>query len=187
MSTDENLFVTLPGMMGCGKTTVTGELSRRLGARAFDLDEIIQVKTGRTISELFAQGERMFREAERATLDALVQPVSPRTGIRVIALGGGALTHNPTRALAFSAGPSVYLRCSSAVLIERLSVDQERKKRPLLAGKDWKDRLRSLLESRAEVYEQCSIIVDAEAKPAQVAESIVEALRAHDEQAERKL
>jgi shikimate kinase len=178
MATRHHLFITLSGMMGSGKSTVGDELARLLSAQVCDLDEEIPRHSGgRSIPELFSDGETVFREAERATIAALIALPLPQPGHRVLALGGGALTHPATRALAFSSGPSVYLRCSLPVLIERLSPPEQRAKRPLLAGEDWRDQLQALLEARREVYEQCDIIVDADGPAPDVAQEIFEALR----------
>lgn len=170
--------ITLAGMMGCGKSTVSEALRPLLNDVSIgDLDEAIPSEAGRSIAELFREGELAFREAERAALEKLVHLSSSRAKIEVIALGGGALTHPPTRDLAFSAGPCVYLRCSLPVLVERLSPPEQRAKRPLLAGGDWKEKLAALLETRREVYEQCDIIVDADEPAPDVAQQIFEALR----------
>ncbi|MGO9898243.1 MAG: bifunctional shikimate kinase/3-dehydroquinate synthase [Solirubrobacteraceae bacterium] len=74
----------LTGFMGAGKTTAV----RALGARAVDLDEVIEQRLGRSVAEVFVQdGEAAFREAEeRITLELLADP-----GVRVLALGGGAV------------------------------------------------------------------------------------------------
>ena len=178
MAANKHLFVTLSGMMGSGKSTVRDELAKLLYASVCDLDDALASHAGgRTIPQLFAEGEAVFREVERASLEALVGVTLPTPCHQVIALGGGALTHPPTRELAFSAGPSVYLRCSLPVLIERLSPAEQRAQRPLLARPDWRETLAALLEARREVYEQCDIIVDAEGPAPDVAQRIFEALR----------
>lgn len=178
MADEKHLFITLSGMMGSGKSTVRDELAGRLDAIVCDLDDAIPSHAGgRSVSELFAAGEAEFREAERATLEAVLATRALQPRHCVVALGGGALTYGPTRELVLSAGPSVYLRCSLPVLIERLSPAQQRAKRPLLIGDDWKEKLKALLEARREVYEQCDIIVDAEGPAPDVAQQIFEVLR----------
>jgi shikimate kinase/3-dehydroquinate synthase len=74
----------LIGFMGAGKTTAV----RAVGAPAIDLDEAIEQRLGRSVAEVFRQdGEAAFREAEeRITLELLAD-----SGVRVLALGGGAI------------------------------------------------------------------------------------------------
>ena len=66
--------VFLVGFMGAGKTSVGRALSRRLGWRFEDLDDRIQAREGRSVSEIFQQsGEAGFRQAERAALAELLE------------------------------------------------------------------------------------------------------------------
>ena len=59
----------LVGFMGSGKTTMARALGRRLGWRALDLDEEIERREGRTVSQVFAsEGEGYFRRVEREVL-----------------------------------------------------------------------------------------------------------------------
>src|SRR5207302_1481429 len=84
----------LIGFMGAGKSTAVRSLAGTLGVRAIDVDDVIEERLGRSVSELFAsEGETMFRAAEeRVTLELLCAP-----GEAVIALGGGAVMHEAVR------------------------------------------------------------------------------------------
>ena len=76
----------LIGMMGTGKTTVGALVAQQLGKPFVDLDTEVMVATGKTIHDLFAEGEEMFRSAESAVLIAAAN----RTPA-VISTGGGAV------------------------------------------------------------------------------------------------
>lgn len=77
--------IILIGMMGCGKTTCGGLLSRRLDRELVDTDALIAAREGRSIPEIFAaQGEDRFRELERGVAEELAR----REGL-VVACGGG--------------------------------------------------------------------------------------------------
>src|SRR5437660_1751049 len=77
----------LAGFMGTGKTTVGRHVATRLSAPFFDVDETIQERTGRPISEIFdSAGEQQFRTMESAIIKELVQKNRV-----VIAAGGGSL------------------------------------------------------------------------------------------------
>ena len=87
--------IVLIGMMGCGKTTVGGLLTRRLGLELADTDALIEERTGRTIPDIFAaDGEARFRALELE----LCRELSGWEGL-VIACGGGL----PTQAEAIAA------------------------------------------------------------------------------------
>ena len=74
----------LVGFMGSGKSTLARALGRRLSWRAIDLDEEIERREGRTVSQVFAkEGEAYFRKVEREVLLAL----QPMRNV-IIATGG---------------------------------------------------------------------------------------------------
>jgi shikimate kinase/3-dehydroquinate synthase len=87
--------VALIGFMGAGKSTLGRDVAERLGRELVDLDREIERQSGERVPELFARGEAAFRVVEGGTArDAL-----RRTEPAVIALGGGAVGDDGTRAL----------------------------------------------------------------------------------------
>jgi shikimate kinase len=125
-----NRCVVLIGFMGAGKTTVGRALALRLRCDFHDLDEIIEQREQRTVSEIFAaSGEAAFRLAESSALAALLQERSAVSDL-VIALGGGAFTQEQNRAALAAAGAITILL--EAPLDElRRRIDGEDKVRPL--------------------------------------------------------
>ena len=78
--------IALVGFMGAGKSTVGPLLADALSLQWIDTDHEIEVQEGRSIEEIFRQGEQAFREIEsRVVIDLLVQDDV------VVSLGGGAL------------------------------------------------------------------------------------------------
>ena len=64
--------IALIGFMGTGKTSVGRILAEQLGFEFLDTDELIQSRTERSITEIFAQdGEPAFRAMERAVVSEL--------------------------------------------------------------------------------------------------------------------
>ena len=63
MKSKENLVFL--GMMGSGKSSVGSIVSKKLNIDFIDVDQLIEKKTGMTISKIFqTEGEEYFREIE---------------------------------------------------------------------------------------------------------------------------
>ena len=87
--------IVLTGFMGSGKSTVGPLVARRLGWRFVDVDDIIEAEAGCTIAEIFARdGEQAFRDREHAIIAQLASGDA-----LVLALGGGAIEREETRAV----------------------------------------------------------------------------------------
>ena len=94
MSEDKNNKICLAGFMACGKSTVGRCLASRLGCRFLDLDAYIVEREGRSIPEIFLEGEAVFRQRE---YEALVAALDEAKDERlVLALGGGAFAQQRT-------------------------------------------------------------------------------------------
>ena len=155
--------VFLIGFSGCGKSTIGPRLARRLKARFYDTDAMIEQRTARKINEIFREdGEATFRALESETIRRLVS----RSQRKVIALGGGAFSHRTNRALIKKSGVVVvYLSCPVRELYRRL---QHLSDRPLLdgrpaAGETMRQaklrRIAELLENRKDAYRQAHLRV----------------------------
>ena len=79
--------------MGAGKTTLGREVAARLDRVFVDTDDAIEEETGRTISDLFADDERVFRAVESRVVVATMREPEPL----VIGLGGGVVEDWYTR------------------------------------------------------------------------------------------
>ena len=108
--------IYLVGFMGAGKTTVGRELSARIGAPFFDLDELIEAAEKMSIKQLFADlGEAHFRKRERDVLRS-----TRHLADAVIATGGGTFTFDENIQFIQSEGLSVYLSAPYSLLRSRI-------------------------------------------------------------------
>lgn len=108
--------VVLVGFMGVGKTSVGTELARLLDRAFVDTDPMVEQRSGRSIPELFAEGEPVFRTFEReAVRTALHLPPC------VIALGGGAFSQPGAAELIRARALVVHLYTPWGVLRHRLA------------------------------------------------------------------
>ena len=145
--------IVLIGLMGAGKTSIGRRLAARLGLPFRDADAEIELAAGCTVSELFERwGEASFRDGERRVIRRLLagDPL-------VLATGGGAFMDPQTREVIRSDAISVWLRCSLATLVRRVSGRQHR---PLLHDADPAEVLTRLMRARNPVYAEADIIVD---------------------------
>jgi len=165
-TTDGSLrHIVLAGFMGTGKTTVGRLVAGRLGWPFTDTASVIEARAGCSIADLFAQqGEAAFRALE-VQVCAEIAAGSPG----VIATGGGALLHIPTRALVSARGLVICLSCDLATLIKRVGYDPAR---PLFSAD--RERLAALYAARAAHYRSLPHQIDTTGKtPAQITEEIV--------------
>ncbi|MFC6238365.1 shikimate kinase [Longivirga aurantiaca] len=161
--------VVLVGVPGSGKSTVGGVLAELLGVTLRDTDRDIEVVAGKSIPDIFVDdGEPAFRALERT---AVATAIAEHDG--VLALGGGAVIDEGTRAL-LRDQPTVWLQVSAAGGAKRVGLDVPR---PVLLG-NVRGRLATLVAERSPLYaEVATITVETDGRsPAEVAEVIVQTL-----------
>lgn len=166
-------LVVLVGPMGSGKSTVGALLAERLGVAYRDTDADIVAAQGREISDLFVdEGEPYFRELER---EAVATALAEHTG--VLALGGGAVLDEDTRAL-LAGLPVAYLSMDVEEAVRRVGLGAAR---PLLAvnpRRQW----RELMDARRPLYTEVARVVVAtdDRTPEEVAQAVLDALELKD-------
>ena len=144
MSPDHRPVVVLVGPMGAGKTTVGQLIAESWGVSFRDTDVDVETRDGREISDIFVEsGEDHFRDLEAA---AVAAAVAEHEG--VLALGGGAVLREETRAL-LSGLPVVFLRVGLSDAVKRVGLGVGR---PLLLG-NVRSRIKALLDERTPIYE----------------------------------
>ncbi len=157
----------LVGFMGAGKTTVGRELASSLGYSFIDLDDVIALKAGRSVQQIFAErGESEFRRLETEAIRSYQDQTHS-----VIALGGGAYVSEENRRLLRQIGKTIWLNCSLEVCLARTRGDRSR---PLLGNEE---EMRALLVTRRASYAQADFVIDArEMTPEQLVKQIVRLL-----------
>jgi shikimate kinase len=144
--------IALVGMMGAGKTVVGRRLASRLGLDFIDSDHEIEAAARMTIPEIFQRhGEAYFRDRECRIVGRLVAE-----GGRVVATGGGAFIHPPTRAALKDNAVSVWLKADFDILMRRV---RKRQNRPLLHTPDPEGTMRQLIGERYPVYAEADVTI----------------------------
>ena len=141
--------VALIGFMGTGKTAAGKLLAEKLGKRFIELDAFIEKKAGKSVNEIFKDGELAFREMEIAA----VKEVSAGKN-QVIACGGGVVLNRINIDRLKQQAIIVYLTATPGVIMRRTTGAE----RPLLNTPDRLQRIHELLKFRRPFYERAADI-----------------------------
>jgi len=144
--------LALAGFMGVGKSSVGRLLAVELGRPFVDTDPEAEAIAGRSIEDCFRSGEEAaFREAEALAVREVLA-----AGASVIALGGGAMLREDTRALLLQRAVVVFLHVSWSEL--RVWLPDLVATRPLLQGRS-EEEVHRLYRSRLAIYRQAHLRV----------------------------
>ncbi len=129
--------------MGAGKTTLGAALAELLDRSFVDVDAEIEERAGTSIAEIFRDpGEARFRDLEEEGIRDALRAPEPA----VIALGGGALGSEATRALLRARAFTILVEVDASVAWERASASD----RPLARDEQ---QFLALYSERLPVYE----------------------------------
>lgn len=146
----------LVGLPGSGKTTVGQSVAERTGRTFLDLDQEIERREGRSISQIFGEkGEPYFRKRERELTEEL-----RLVGNMIVSPGGGWMSSPEVVALVRPPSRIVYLKVRPETALKRLG--PMRMMRPLLTRPDPLAELRRIFDSRRRVYETADSVIDTE-------------------------
>lgn len=164
-------IVVLVGPPGSGKTSVGLVVARLTGRQFRDTDGDIEAAAGRPIPDIFlTDGEPAFRAMER---EAVATALTSHDG--VLALGGGAILAEPTRAL-LKQQTVVFLSVTMPTGVRRTGLATNR---PLLTGVNPRATYKALLDARLPLYQEVATLEVAtdDLTIGQVATVIVEELK----------
>lgn len=160
------MHIYLVGFMASGKTTVGRELAAARNLSFVDLDEVVELRAGRSISEIFDRsGEPRFRELEHEAL----REVAARSPA-VVAAGGGAFATERNAELMRRTGITVWLDVPFDTIVRRVGEGEERA-RPLFESEEG---ARELFETRRDAYRRADerIVVRGDETASEVASRI---------------
>lgn len=158
--------IVLAGMPGCGKTTVTEELSKLTGRKAVDTDSLVEESAGMSVPEIFSQyGEKRFRELEAQA----VRSTAKEKGL-IIATGGGAVL-DPGNIRALKGNGRIYYLKRD---LDLLSLDG----RPLSKSRETLDKM---FKARDPIYSNCAdAAINNDLSPVLTAQRIKDELGSSD-------
>jgi shikimate kinase len=139
--------IVLVGPMAAGKTSLGRRLAKEMNVPFVDSDVVFQTRYGAITDFFAAQGEAEFRKREAEIIvEQLKQP-----GLRVFALGGGAVMNDHTRQL-LREYPVVLLMTTQAAVLRTANLSR----RPLL--RDDPEAWNRILNERRHLYEEVADI-----------------------------
>lgn len=131
------------GLSGCGKTTIGKILAKKLNMKYCDIDEYIEEREGKSIPEIFKNGEDHFREIESRA----VKEVSQNSSM-VISTGGGVIKLPENMEQLRKKGIIIFINRP----VEDIVSDIDISNRPLL--KDGKEAVYKLYRERYFLYKK---------------------------------
>ncbi len=147
-NTQKSYKIALIGFMGVGKTSIANDLSALLSWQHYDIDHIIEKRTNKSISDIFAhEGEENFRKEESKILHELSQKKHC-----IVSCGGGIVEKVENLHFLESFDHVLWIYRD----LKSYQNKNDNSNRPL-----WKDDVLDLFDSRKEKYfKACTAIVD---------------------------
>jgi len=155
--------------MGAGKSYIGKRLAERLDYDFMDLDDYLESKANRSISDIFEkEGEDYFRQLERQCLLETFD-----SSKKIIATGGGTPCFFDNIDQINQHGLSIFLDIEIEVLLERLMEGQAH--RPLLQNKS-KEALKAFIvakiNQRRPFYESAHLVFTQKDKSVKAVEEL---------------
>lgn len=141
----------LIGMPASGKSTLARKVANKLNWQAVDLDQEIEKKSQKSISQIFAkEGEPFFRKIEAEALRKI--PIEPE---KIVATGGGTPCFHQNLDYMLERGKVIFLNVPLSVILERILA--QKLQRPMFVRKtdaEIQDFLERLYQERLPFYEK---------------------------------
>ena len=152
--------------MGVGKSTLGRFLANSLRYKFVDTDDLIEERTGKTITEIFkTEGEAHFRRLEHELVEEMAS-----WNRMVISTGGGLVTANNNLESLKAYSFVVCLWASPETIYHRIKRQQHR---PLLQTENPIETIKELLKNRAPFYKQSDLLVHTDNRPLRVVAQLV--------------
>lgn len=162
----KNINIVLIGLSGCGKSTVSKELCKRLNKNIISTDEKIEKDYDMSIHEMFQKSEEYFRERE----SKVIEKVSLLDNT-IIDSGGGVIKNETNMNQLYRNGIVFYINRPVEGIISTINFAS----RPLVKD-DGVLALKRLYEERHELYERYGEIEIINRDIEETVEKIIEKL-----------
>jgi shikimate kinase len=166
--------IVLVGFMGTGKTLIGKLLAARLKKQRLCLDDMIEWKVGKPITQIFnEEGEDFFRSIEKEMVEAVSHDRDA-----IIDAGGGVVIDQENIRRLKEHGIVICLKARPEVIYERTKGLLHR---PLLNTPNPVESIRELLGKREKYYNRADYEIDtSESMPEDVVDKIIKILDKKD-------
>jgi shikimate kinase len=137
--------IVLIGTPGCGKTTIGKLVAKKLNIPFCDVDKYIEKTEGKSIKDIFIDGEAHFREIESKAIK-VISKISPL----VISTGGGAVKIPTNIEVLRMNSFIIFLNRPVEIIVSDIDISD----RPLLAG--GAEKVYELYRERYPLYKKYS-------------------------------
>jgi shikimate kinase len=151
MKIHKKTSLALIGFMGTGKSAVGQVLAEKLGKKLVEMDSVIVTKSGKSIPQIFDEGEIAFRELEIEVVKKLAEGRN-----QIISCGGGVVLNKINIDRLKIDSLIVWLTAAPAVILKRIRADKT--SRPLLKSNSNLADIREMLRYRNPFYERAADI-----------------------------
>lgn len=158
--------IVLIGLPGSGKTTVGRSLSEKINREFFDSDLEIEKSQGKSINEIFKNGEEYFRNLETEILKILIAKEN------IIFASGGGIVERACNLDLLKDHYVIFLDRS----VEDILKDLDETTRPLLKDKPY-EKLKTLADKRREKYLSAADFVVSETTATDTVNEIIKKLK----------
>jgi XRE family aerobic/anaerobic benzoate catabolism transcriptional regulator len=165
--------IALIGLRGAGKSTIGAMLARRLEVPFLELDRLIELESGVSLSTIFdLYGQSGFRRLERRCFDEVIERY-PRF---VLATGGSLVSEPATFERLLTMCFTVWLHATPEDHMQRVMAQGDM--RPMAENRESMTDLRRILAVREPLYEKADLSVDtSQQSPEQATGSIMNAIQ----------
>jgi shikimate kinase len=159
--------IYLIGFMGTGKSTVGKIVAEKLGMEFCDTDSLVEMKSGKTIAEIFDEVEE---EGFRSIETEILKDITTKDNL-VVSTGGGIVVTKGNMEMMRAKGKLITLIAGPEVIFERIKED---KGRPLLQVGNPLNEIKQMIYDRAHFYINTDHLVETtDITPEEAAEEII--------------
>lgn len=138
------MIITLIGMPGCGKSSMSRAIAGKLNLKPLDADKVIEVKTGKKLHKIIDEvGVEGFKKIEEDIL------LSINEDNIILATGGSAVYYDKAMKHFKDIGKVIYLYVSFETMLERIG-DYSKRGIAMRPGQS----IRDLYNERVALYEK---------------------------------
>lgn len=169
--------ISLIGMMGSGKDTISSEVANSSNMKIINTDKEIELSNKATIEELFKKGEMYFRSLERKEISKIFDSNPENT---VISCGGGSLLDTSNSEKLSKISNIIWLHASPKILADRIKGEV----RPLLNKLETTEEMRSELEDilkkrKASYAKAADLVISTNNEPSKITKRILDEVRSN--------